>query len=218
MPHTTQTPSLPPGVSLSTPFSKLLKATCHTSSSKPMDGTIDIAVLPINLQLSDLKTTTGTCDADYSKYVHIDLQNNAFATVSTNESFDCCHNPSTLVSTKKIIKNDSGIQFSIHTGPWDPGPGLEYRPIFVRGAKSIKIASGETLTVIIDKEAISKNDKNLQNLEEKAKVADTRFETGKKILTPQSIEKMLDDKFFSSLATSQVASEIASDLQKVTTK
>jgi hypothetical protein len=216
----TKTSSYSPPQAKSTTFQNILIKDClNTIADKSLSGEINPDALPIDIKIADLKSNTAHCDSDASKYINIFLnEENSFMTISDIFSKHCCHAPSSLENTGKLIKTTGDINIFIHTGTWNDGPNEVYRPIIARGVKIIKLANGEEIKVIIDREIIDKSDPTLQKIEDKYQVIDPNFNTGEKVLTPEAVEKMLMDDFFSTLNEYSVVNKIETDLQNITLK
>lgn len=222
-------PKLPPSA-----FQNLLSKNCiKDTNDKVVDsvaGTIDLAILPLALELSDLQDRIGNCNVDrdktYSSYVSVPLGGGdevggfyqSFFTISDKYSSHCCHGPSSLVPAGKPIKSVGEISVYIHTGTWGEGPNSGYKPIIIRGVKTIKLSTGEEIRVVLDRKALDKNDTDLQKIEDKYQIIDPNFDSGAKVSTPETVEKMLMDSFFSNLSDSPVVKKVEIDLQSISLK
>src|SRR3989338_2205811 len=214
-----------------TTFQKLLNAQCST----PKEGRyvcdlqpskINLDTLPVKIALDDLTRDKSICAWPSRNYVSIPLDDEdfvrygskSFITISDFESNHCCEGPSNIEPTGKLIKTDGSTNIYIHTGHWGEGPGVGYKPIIVRGVKTIKLSNGEEIKIVLDRIAIEKTDINLQSIENKYKVIDPYYETGEYIFTTETVEEMLRDSFFSNFEDHPVVSKVQSDLQKITLK
>jgi hypothetical protein len=201
-------------------FQNLLAKNClNKDANISLSGKISLETLPLNLKLDSLRTNKGICDSDFSKYVQINLsEEDSFLTISDNNSNHCCHGPSSLGPAGRMIQSQGGISIYIHTGTWGAGPNAGYKPIIVRGVRNFELGNGEEVRVILDKKALDESDTNLQKIEDKYQIIDPNFDSGAKVLTPETVEKMFTDNFFSNFSNSAVVKEVERDLQSITLK
>lgn len=180
-----------------TTFQTLLGKNClNQSRDKQLSGEIALDTLPLTIKLSALKNK-GNCDSDFAKYVKIPLgEENSFITISDKNSYYCCSGPSSLEPAGKLIMTSGDISIYIHTGTWGDGPNSGYKPIVARGVKSFKLNNGEEIRVVLDRIALDKNDPSLQKVEDKYQIIDPNFDSGAKVLTPDTVDKMFMDTFF----------------------
>lgn len=222
----------PTTVQPSTTFQELLKKHCSMRKyNEPYRGLIleeskiNLSVLPIKIALDDLTSNQGICD-EYGSYVFIPLgdedftgyESTYFVTISDSNSNHCCEGPSSIDPTGKLIKNNGSTSIYIHTGHWGEGPSVGYKPIIVRGVKTIKLPNREEIRIVLDRKALDKNDVNLQKIEAKYQVIDSNYGTGEKVSTLEGVEKMLMDNFFANFSDSPVVKKVESDLQSITIK
>lgn len=209
-----------PKTESSTAFQNILKNDClNKSSNTSMSGKIEIDKLPLTIKLNDLKTNKGSCDNDFARYVEIPLNDeNSYLTVSDIHSSYCCHGPSSIKPVGKQIKTNGDISIYIHTGTWYAGPNSGYKPIVARGIKNIKLSSGEEIRVLLDRTALYETNTDLQIIEDKYQIIDPYFDSGKKVFTPETVDKLLNDNFFSNIVESSVVKNIEADLENITLK
>lgn len=213
-----KTPS--PSNKVNTTFQKLLIENCKPDPKniQTLSGKIALESLPITIKIAELKNTQGFCDTNFSRYVNIYGNEIGSMTISDKNSYYCCHAPSSIVPTGKLIKSSGDINIYIHTGTWNEGPNSGYKAITVRGVRNIELKNGEEIRVVLDREAITEENTDLQKIEDKYKIIDPFYESGKKILTPESVEKMLEDGFFANIGDSQIAKKVETDLQSISLK
>ncbi len=204
-------------------FLELLKNHCLGQEANiSMSGKIKLSDIPLSLDTTKLgiKNTEARCDSTSGKYIFIPVNAEfstymtEFITISNINSDYCCHGPSAIKAAGKLIKS-SDVNIYIHTGTWQEGPNTGYLPIVIRGVKKVNYL-GEELTVVIDRILIGSSDTDLQKIEDKYQIIDPNFDNGKKVSTPETVDKLLMDNFFSNLSDSSKVKKLESDLQSIT--
>ncbi|MAG59787.1 hypothetical protein CMO96_03305 [Candidatus Woesebacteria bacterium] len=195
-------------------FQKALSQFCmNEQDSISFSGEIDLDKLPLK-NISG--ATKGRCDAKDSRYVLVNPVNNySFITISDSSSQHCCHGPSDITPTGKLIRKSDNTSVYIHTGTWTEGPNSDYKPIYVRGVRELNLPNGEKIRIVADKEAIKKDDPDLRRVEDKYFVNDQLFDSGKQVLTPESVEELLNDSYLAILEGSQQVESLIKDLENI---
>jgi len=206
-------------------FQELLVKNCK-ESKVPRDfqiKKIDLSSLPVSF--GDLVVKSGWCD-NYGKYIWVPLDGNdensfsiqPFITVSDNSSSHCCHGPSSIEPTGKLIKTDGDVKVYLHTGTWDAGPNSNYKPVIARAVKTLSLPNGEELRIVLDRVIIDENDSSLQALENQYKVIDSITGSGKYIFTPDTVKNMFEDSYFSNISEDPKVSAIITEIQGINLK
>lgn len=203
-------------------FQNILSKNClnEPPNSASGEGEILLDVLPLRININDLKSSKGNCSTGfYNNYITVKLEErDSFLTISDKLSNFCCHGGSPIDPLGKMVKENGEIKVYIHTGQWSEGPNSDYKPIIVRGIKDITLENGEIIRVALDRKALRENNTALQKIEEKYKVIDSLFNSGLRVFTPETEEKLLMDNFFTNVSTWTVARKVENDLQTVVPK
>lgn len=199
-------------------FQELLVNNClNQNPRESQSGEINIDRLPVDLTglyvgKNFLKCGSGN---GYDNFVLISLDGDSFITISDKYSKHCCHGPSSLEPTGKLVKEEGEEKIYMHTGTWGAGPGTGYRPLIARGVRDIKLKNGEDIRIIIDRYLISQDDAELQKIEDKYKV-DSGQDIDEKVLTPESVDKMLSENYFDVSLGQAVINDMVHSLRGIT--
>jgi len=207
-------------------FQQLFLNSCQDDATVPEDyhlKKIDINALPVTF--NGIDATSAWCVV-YGSYVFVPLDGNdesnykvePFLTVSDSFSYHCCHGPSSLDSAGKLVATVGDVDVYIHTGTWGEGPETANKPIIVRGFRQVTVSNGEELSLVLDRIAIDKNDSRLKEIEAKYRILDSRYDSQKYVLTPEVVDTMLKDEYFSNINENPVYLKVIEELSSINLK